>query len=287
MAAVLYVVATPIGNLEDLSPRAQSVLGSVNLVAAEDTRHSGRLLRHFSIATPMISLHEHNEYSRIGGLVERLLSGQSIALVSDAGTPLVSDPGLQLVAAAHKAGIAVSPIPGPSALTAVLSVAGMGMQDCRFVGFLPHKASARRRQLQGLASYSGSLVIYESPHRVLDTLKDMVTLLGPEREAVMGRELTKKFETVLLASLAELQQAIANNADWQKGEFVFVVGAAPQSEVELRTIYNDEDERILRILMASLPTRQAVTLATGITGRKKNALYQLALDIERQDQAKT
>lgn len=215
--ATLYVVATPIGNLDDLSPRARQVLAEVDAILCEDTRHSVALLRHAGISRPLLALHEHNEEARAAALVERLRLGQSLALVSDAGTPLISDPGYRLVAAVRAAGFAVSPIPGPCALIAALSVAGLATDRFVFEGFLPARPGERRARLQALAGDPRTLVWYEAPHRIVETLADMASELGGGRRAVIGRELTKRFETVLDGSLAELAERVRGDADQQIG----------------------------------------------------------------------
>ena len=242
--AVLYVVATPIGNLADMSPRALQVLSSVNVIAAEDTRHSARLLRHYGIKTPCLALHEHNERGAATGLVERLLSGQSIALITDAGTPLISDPGYHLVSAARTAGIKVSPIAGPCALITALSASGLPSDRFVFEGFLPVRPHARRTRLEELQTETRTLIFYEAPHRILECIKDLAEVLGKERQAVVARE------------------------------FVIVVRG---SILEDHTGFSSEAERIVRILMVELPLKQAAALAAQITGLKKNALYDFAL----------
>lgn len=271
----LYVVATPIGNLEDMSPRACRVLAEVDLIAAEDTRHSGRLLQHFGIKTPSISLHEHNEAGRVPGLLERLRRGENLALISDAGTPLISDPGFALIRAARAAGIPVSPVPGPCALIAALSVAGLPADRFAFEGFLPAKSAARRKALAALAGETRTLLFYESTHRLAVTLQDAADQLGPERGAVVARELTKLHETLYSGSLAELAEWAVQNAEAGKGEVVLLVkGAAPAPTGEL------EADRLLAILLEELPVKQAAALAARITGDKKNRLYQRALALQ-------
>ncbi len=275
-AGVLYVVATPIGNLEDLSPRARDVLRRVELIAAEDTRHTAKLLRHFDIRTPMIALHEHNEAARAGALVEQLLAGRSVALVSDAGTPLISDPGFELVRAAHAAGIRVSPVPGPSALIAALSVAGLPTDRFVFEGFLPHRAAARRGRLAALAAEPRTLVFYESVHRLAETLQDMRAAFGPDRRAVVARELTKLHESLHGGTLGELAEWAATDPRAAVGEVVVVVAGAAGAPSELS---EQEARRVLQVLLAELPLKQAVRLATRLTGRKRGELYRLALSL--------
>ena len=265
----LFIVATPIGNLEDLSPRAQRTLAEVAAVCAEDTRHTRRLLGHYGIDAELVALHEHNEQALAVRLVQRLQAGESLALVSDAGTPLVSDPGFRLVAAARAAGIRVSPVPGPSALIAALSVAGLPSDRFAFEGFLPAKAAARREHLQKLAGESRTLLFYESSHRIADTLEDMVVAFGAERRAVLARELTKLFETVLDGSLEALRDRVQADADQRKGEFVLVVeGAGDDADAALA-----EGRRVYALLSSHLPPSAAARLAAEITGAPRKALY--------------
>jgi 16S rRNA (cytidine1402-2'-O)-methyltransferase len=265
----LHIVATPIGNLGDLSPRAQQVLREVAAVCAEDTRRSGQLLAHFGIDTPLLALHEHNEQQLAERLVTRLLAGDSLALVSDAGTPLVSDPGYRLVRAARAAGVRVSPVPGPSALIAALSVAGLPSDRFAFEGFLPAKASARRERLAALAGEPRTLVFYESSHRIDESLADLRAAFGDARPAVLGRELTKLFETVLDGTLADLHARVVADADQRKGEFVLVVqGVAEDADAILA-----EGRRVYAILARQLPPSAAAKLAAEITGAPRKALY--------------
>jgi len=268
-AATLHVVATPIGNLGDLSPRAQQVLREVAAICAEDTRRSGQLLAHFGISTPLVALHEHNEPQMAERLVARLLAGESLALVSDAGTPLVSDPGFRLVRAARAAGVRVSPVPGPSALIAALSVAGLPSDRFAFEGFLPAKASARRERLAALAGEPRTLVFYESSHRIEESLADLRQAFGEERPAVLARELTKLFETVLDGTLAELHRRVQDDPDQRKGEFVLVVqGVGEDADARLA-----EGRRVHAILARQLPPSTAAKLAAEITGAPRKALY--------------
>ncbi|RRN58820.1 16S rRNA (cytidine(1402)-2'-O)-methyltransferase [Pseudoxanthomonas sp. SGNA-20] len=268
-SATLHVVATPIGNLGDLSPRAQQVLREVAAICAEDTRRSGQLLAHFGISTPLVALHEHNEPQMAERLVARLLAGESLALVSDAGTPLVSDPGFRLVRAARAAGVKVSPVPGPSALIAALSVAGLPSDRFAFEGFLPAKASARRERLAALAGEPRTLVFYESSHRIEESLADLRQAFGEERPAVLARELTKLFETVLDGTLAELHRRVQDDPDQRKGEFVLVVqGVGEDADARLA-----EGRRVHAILARQLPPSTAAKLAAEITGAPRKALY--------------
>lgn len=273
---VLYVVATPIGNLEDLSPRAQRVMAEVQLIAAEDTRHTGALLAHFGIRTPLLSLHEHNEAERAPRLLERLQAGDSVALVSDAGTPLISDPGFNLVRAARAAGVRVSPVPGPSALIAALSVSGLPTDRFVFEGFLPARPAARRARLTELATETRTLVFYEAVHRLQESLADMAQTLGAERAAVIARELTKLHETVSSGTLSELAMRMAADAEAPKGETAVLVAGASAARSPAISI---EPERLLRILLEKLPVKQAANLTARISGGKKNQLYQKALEI--------
>lgn len=275
----LYIVATPIGNLGDITQRALDVLRSVDRIAAEDTRHTGRLLTHFGIATPQISLHEHNEAERSGLLIERLRAGEAIALVSDAGTPLISDPGYHLVRAVRDAGLRVSPIPGPSALIAALSASGLPTDRFAFEGFLPAKTSARRARLRSLAEDGRTLVFYESTHRILDSLADLGDELGGEREAVVARELTKTFETFEQGTLAEIRARLASAPEHCRGEFVVLVaGAPPRPDDAL----DAEALRVLRLLLDELPVKRAARLAAEVLGLPRNRLYEAALALGRE-----
>lgn len=263
------MVATPIGNLGDLPPRAQQVLRDVAAVCAEDTRHTRRLLAHFGIEAELVALHEHNEQQQAGRLVERLLAGDSLALVSDAGTPLVSDPGFRLVRAAREAGVRVSPVPGPSAVIAALSVAGVASDRFAFEGFLPARAGARRERLQRLAGEPRTLIFYESSHRIAETLEDMAAAFGADRHAVLARELTKLFETVLDGSLSALADRVRQDPDQRKGEFVVVVeGAGDDADAALA-----EGRRIYALLSAHLPPSTAARLAAELSGAPRKALY--------------
>lgn len=273
---ILYVVATPIGNLEDISARALAVLREVAVVAAEDTRHSGILLSHFGIRAELISLHDHNEAERAPLLVARLQAGESVALISDAGTPLISDPGFELVRAARAAGIAVSPVPGASALIAALSVSGLPTDRFVFEGFLPAKQSARRERLEVLAAEPRTLVFYESVHRLQESLEDMATAFGPERPAVLARELTKLHEQVRDASLQALVEWAGSDPVAAKGEVVLMVAGAAAAESDA---LDAEVERVLKTLLKELPVKQAAALAAEITGLNKNPLYQRALEL--------
>lgn len=275
LAGTLFVVATPIGNLQDMSPRALQVLKDVKLIAAEDTRHSARLMQHFGIGTPMTACHDHNERDKGERLVERLLAGDDIALISDAGTPLISDPGYHLVRQAREAGVKVSPVPGACALIAALSGAGMPSDRFAFEGFLPAKAHGRRQRLQALAAEDRTWMVYEAPHRLLECLQDMQQELGGERRVLLARELTKTFETLHSAPLAELVAWVASDSDQQRGECVLVVEGAPAPEGDA---VGDDALRVLNLLLAELPLKRAAKLASEITGVRKNLLYQIALE---------
>ena len=265
----LFVVATPIGNLGDISPRALDTLRSVAGICAEDTRRSGQLLSHFGISTPLLALHEHNEDAIAARIVVRLQAGESLALVSDAGTPLVSDPGFRLVQAARAAGVKVSPVPGASALIAALSVAGLPSDRFAFEGFLPAKSNARRERLQALAAETRTLIFYESSHRIEDALADMVQAFGGQRRAVLARELTKLFETVLDGTLAQLQARVEVDADQRKGEFVLLVHGA-EDDADARII---EGRRLYARLSQHLPPSTAAKLAAELSGAPRKALY--------------
>ncbi|WP_313035000.1 16S rRNA (cytidine(1402)-2'-O)-methyltransferase [Stenotrophomonas acidaminiphila] len=267
--ATLYVVATPIGNLADLSPRAQEVLRSVAAICAEDTRHTGQLLSHFGISRPLVALHDHNEEAMAERVVARLLGGESMAVVSDAGTPLVSDPGFRLVRAARAAGVKVSPVPGACAAIAALSVAGLPSDRFVFEGFLPAKAVARRERLQRLAGETGTLVFYESSHRIAESLADMAAAFGDERPAVVARELTKLFETVLEGTLAQLRAAVEADDNQRKGEFVVMVqGAADDEAAKIA-----EGRRLHARLKEYLPPSTAAKLAAELSGAPRKLLY--------------
>ncbi|MFO7604075.1 MAG: 16S rRNA (cytidine(1402)-2'-O)-methyltransferase [Gammaproteobacteria bacterium] len=270
----LYIVATPIGNLGDWSQRAQEVLSQVSLIAVEDTRHSGKLLSHFGIQTPLLAYHEHNEQAAAEKILSRLRDGQSVALISDAGTPLISDPGYPLVSLALAEGLRVSPIPGPSAVVAALSASGLPTDRFVFEGFLPSKQQARLNRLEKLKADTRTLVFYESPHRIIDSLTDMQAVLGGERVAVLARELTKAYETIKQACLTDLQAWVAQDSNQSRGEIVLLVQGAVDTGPE-----DAEVERVLRILLKSLPIKEAAALAAEITGARKNALYKQALYI--------
>jgi 16S rRNA (cytidine1402-2'-O)-methyltransferase len=264
------VVATPIGNLGDLSPRAQKTLRDAQLIAAEDTRHSRPLLQHFGIATPLTALHEHNERAVVASLVAKLQAGAQVALISDAGTPLVSDPGFRLVRAAREAGIAVSPVPGPCAAIAALSVAGLPSDRFVFEGFLPAKATARRARLRELAVETRTLVFYESSHRIVECCADLRDAFGAGREARLLRELTKLHETCIGSTLAELAERVGSDPEQRLGECVLVV-AGRGGETDARLA---EGRRVYALLRAELAPAQAAKLAAAISGAPRKALYE-------------
>jgi 16S rRNA (cytidine1402-2'-O)-methyltransferase len=268
--ACLWVVATPIGHRDDLSARAIDTLRTVAVIAAEDTRHSRPLLLHHNVDTPLVALHEHNERDVVDALVRRLQGGESVALISDAGTPLISDPGFRLVRAARAAGIRCIPVPGACAAIAALSVAGLPSDRFVFEGFLPSKAAARRARLQELAGEVRTLIFYESSHRVAESLADMRDVFGAEREAVLARELTKMFETVLGEPLAELAAQVAGDPDQQRGEHVILV-AGRGEEVDAKLA---EGRRIFAILREELPPAKAAKLAAAISGAPRKLLYE-------------
>lgn len=267
--ATLYVVATPIGNLADISARAKQVLSQVDAICAEDTRHTRQLLAHLGIEQTLFALHEHNEDAQAASLVQRLLDGQSLALVSDAGTPLVSDPGFRLVRAARAAGVKVSPVPGASALIAALSVAGLPSDRFVFEGFLPSKPKARREHFQSLAAEPRTLIFYESSHRIEEALADAAAAFGDTRHAVLARELTKLFETVLDGTLAQIASQVQADANQRKGEFVLLIeGAGDNADAKLA-----EGRRVQALLAKELPPSKAAKLAAEITGASRKALY--------------
>jgi len=276
MSGTLFVVATPIGNLEDLAPRARQTLVTADLIAAEDTRHTGRLLSHFGIKTRLLAMHDHNEAEITESLICELANGKTIALVSDSGTPLVSDPGYRLVQAAHRSGIPVATIPGPSALIAALSVAGLPTDRFCFEGFLPAKKKARRDVLESLVNEPRTMIFYESVHRIEKTLEDLVAVFGASRPAFIGRELTKLYEQCVHASLEELLGQIVSGTIPGKGEFVIIVGGSTVAQTSSIDI-----DRLLVELAGKLPDKDVAKVISRATGEKRNALYQRLLDIDR------
>jgi 16S rRNA (cytidine1402-2'-O)-methyltransferase len=284
-AGRLYVVATPIGNLGDLSVRAREILQNCTLIASEDTRHTGVLLKHFGIATPQVSLHGHNETKRLPELIARLREGAAISLVSDAGTPAISDPGFELVRAAAAAGIEVIAIPGPCAAVAALSIGALPTDRFCFEGFLPVRGAARRKRLETLIAEPRTLVVYEAPHRIFDTLEDCAKVLGEARSAVVARELTKMHETIYRGSLGELIAQADTDVDFGRGEIGLLIAAAPPKS-------DDDDhgadghggalDRVLNVLLAELPLKQAARLAAQITGVRDNEAYKRALQLKQE-----
>jgi 16S rRNA (cytidine1402-2'-O)-methyltransferase len=284
-AGRLYVVATPIGNLGDLSARARETLQAVSLIAAEDTRHTGVLLKHFGIDTPQVSLHDHNEQQRAGEIIARLRAGVSIALVSDAGTPAINDPGFELVRAVAAAGFEIIAIPGPCAAIAALSIGALPTDRFCFEGFLPARGAARRKRLQSLAAEARTLVLYEAPHRVRETLEDCAAVFGGERSATVAREITKMHEMTYRGPLRELLSRAQADADFGRGEIVLLIAGAPQAVA-------DDDrgadghrgalDRVLKILLAELPLKQAARLAAQITEARDNEAYKRALHLKQE-----
>lgn len=271
-----YVVATPIGNLADLTERAKQVLTSVDVIACEDTRHTAKLLQHLGLRKPLLSVHEHNERERVEQIARHLEQGQSMALVSDAGTPLISDPGYPLVQALRARGLNVSPIPGVSAIITALSAAGLPTDRFTFEGFLPHKSGAKREKLLAQEQEARTLVYYESKHRILDTLEVMADVFGAERQACVARELTKTFETFYHGTLPDILSQLQADADQQKGEFVVMIAGnpdpAPASEVD--------SNKLFRLLLAELPPKKAAAIIADLTGENKKELYQKALEMQ-------
>ncbi len=276
MSGTLFIVATPIGNLEDLTPRARQMLAEVDLIAAEDTRHTGRLLSHIGVKSRLTALHDHNEEKSVANIIRILQDGQSVALVSDAGTPLVSDPGYRLVCAARNNDIVVSPIPGASAVIAALSVAGLATDRFSFEGFGPAKKAARCEWLNALAGETRTMVFYESVHRIADCLADMVEIFGADRAAFIGRELTKMHEQCVQSSLQSLQAMVADGTIVSKGEFVIAVAGAnkqPASSLDV--------DWLLLQLAEDLPAKKVAKIAARISGKKKNQLYDRLLQLQK------
>jgi 16S rRNA (cytidine1402-2'-O)-methyltransferase len=278
MSGTLYVTATPIGNLDDLTPRAAQTLASVDLVAAEDTRHTRRLLSHIGANPALMALHDHNEQQAAATVIEALKSGKDVALVSDAGTPLISDPGFRLVRAVQEEGIKVVPVPGVSAVMAALSVAGLPTDRFCFEGFPPHKRAARRSFLESLATEPRSMVFFESVHRIDESLSDMVEAFGADREAFVGRELTKLHEQCIRRPLGELADLAQSGEIVGKGEFVVIVAGNDAAAGE-----SLDADRMLVLLDEELGAKKAARIVAGITGQKKNALYERVLELRRSD----
>ncbi len=277
---LLYVVATPIGNLGDISLRAQQILTEVDFIAAEDTRRTRPLLQHLGISKTMIAIHEHNERQRMDDILGRIQAGESMALVSDAGTPLISDPGYHLVREARAQGIIVSPVPGASALVAALSVSGLPTDHFRFEGFLPPKRSARKARLLELLHETVTLVFYESSHRIIETVDDMCEILGNDREAILARELTKMYETVLGPNLADIHTALQVDANQSRGEFVLVVRGAEKSASDNDTAQAD---RLLQLLLAEMSVKSATRVVSAYMELPKNEIYRRALQLQQEN----
>ncbi|KTC60628.1 16S rRNA (cytidine(1402)-2'-O)-methyltransferase [Pseudomonas savastanoi] len=276
----LYVVATPIGNLDDMSVRALKVLREVTLIAAEDTRHSARLMQHFGISTPLAACHEHNERDEGSRFITRLLAGDDVALISDAGTPLISDPGYHLVRQARAAGVPVVPVPGACALIAALSAAGLPSDRFIFEGFLPAKAAGRKAKLERVKEEPRTLIYYEAPHRILECLQDMEQVFGADRQALLAREITKTFETLKGLPLGELRAFVEADSNQQRGECVVLIAGWTPPEDE--DVIGEEARRILDLLLAEMPLKRAAALAAEITGVRKNLLYQVALEKQKE-----
>ena len=276
----LYIVATPIGNLEDLSPRARRILSTVDLVLAEDTRHSARLLTAFDIRTRTLAFHENNEERMTERIINRLIAGSSVALVADAGTPLISDPGFKLVRQAHAQNIPVAPVPGPSALIAALSVAGVAPGKFLFEGFVPARAEARRKRMSALAGAAHTLVFYESPHRIKAFLADAALVFGAGREASVARELTKKFETIRHGTLGGLIDWMEQDPDRGRGEFVVIIAGAEDEHTD-----REELAAMLKVLLKFLSLKQAVRVAAELTGAGRNEIYDLAVALREDNPA--
>ena len=278
MIGELYLVATPIGDMTDIAPRALGILSTVDIVAVEDKRRSSRLFSHFGIKTPMISYHDHSEEKQVKKIIDELLCGKSVALISDAGTPLISDPGYKLVNAAKDKSIKVSPVPGPCALIAAISASGLPSDRFIFEGFLPPKSIARIKKIQNISADFRTIIFYEAPHRILDAVIDMIKVIGPSRKIVLARELTKTYETFISGTLGSVLEIIAKDLDQQKGEIVIVLSGADSLEKKAE---NQDSKRILSVLLEELPLKQAVSLGSKITGIQKNIFYKLALDLKK------
>lgn len=275
MSAQLFVVATPIGHLDDITYRAIDILKSVSIIAAEDTRTSAQLLKHFNITTPLTACHEHNESNKIEVLIQRLLNGENMALISDAGTPLISDPGFKLVRAAQERNIRVVPVPGACAAIAALSSVGLPSDRFSFEGFLPSRQSQRLIQLEKLKDETQTLIFYEAPHRILESVKDMAQVFGADRAVGFAREITKTFETIKKMTLAELVQFIEADHNQQKGEIVLVIGGA----IAEKDLDQEKLDQLLTRLLQDLSVKAASQLAADLTGIKKKVAYQRALEL--------
>ncbi len=278
MSGLLYIVATPIGNLSDISERAVEILKQVGLIAAEDTRHSKTLLERFGIKTRVTAYHEHNEEKVTQQLIQQIQKGESIALISDAGTPLINDPGYNLVVSAHDNKIQVVPVPGPSAIITALSASGLPTNKFIYEGYLPAKNKARETRLKELKNESRTLVFYEAPHRIVESLKNMQEIFGEQRRVTIGRELTKQFEQIVRDQLSVINKKIENEEIKQKGEFVVVVEGAKEMAIS-----DEEILRINQIIAEKMSPKEAASLTAKITGKKKNEVYKLALDLGKEE----
>lgn len=272
----MFIVATPIGNLADLTERAKQVLGNVDMIACEDTRHTSKLLQHLGLRKPLLSVHDHNERDRIEQVAQYLRNGQSIALVSDAGTPLISDPGYSLVQGLRELGLNVSPVPGVSAIITALSAAGLPTDRFTFEGFLPHKAGPKREKLEQQSQEPRTLVYYEAKHRILETIEMMAEVFGGERQACVARELTKTFETFYHGTLPEILAQLSADDDQQKGEFVVMI----TGNSEPRPANSIDIDKLFRLLLEELPPKKAAAIVADISGENKKELYQRALEIQ-------
>ncbi|RUO80091.1 16S rRNA (cytidine(1402)-2'-O)-methyltransferase [Idiomarina tyrosinivorans] len=275
-AGILYLVPTPIGNIDDITERAKQVLASVDLIAAEDTRHSQTLLRHLGIERKLVSIHEHNEQQKVAWVLEQLQQGHNIALISDAGTPLISDPGFIVVRECRAKGFNVTALPGACALTVALSASGLATDRFCFEGFLPAKSGQRRKTLQSLLNEPRTMIFYESPHRIVASLEDLAAEFGNERQMVMGRELTKQFETYLTGSIAEVIAQVNADSNQQRGEIVLLVAGCPNKSDD--DAPSAEVIATLNVLREELPLKKAAALTAKIHGARKNTLYQWAIE---------
>ncbi|WP_419535414.1 16S rRNA (cytidine(1402)-2'-O)-methyltransferase [Endozoicomonas sp.] len=275
--SLLYIVSTPIGNLGDMTPRAIEVLRQVDVIAAEDTRHSKRLMNHFGIATPLIPCHDHNERHQAEMIVRRMQAGETVALISDAGTPLISDPGFYLVRSVREAGFRVVPVPGACAFVAALSVSGLPTDRFYFEGFLPAKGAGRRKRIEALAAFSSTWGVYESPHRIMDLMEDLSAVLGDGRYITLAREITKTFETVIAGTVSEVQAVLASDSNQQRGEFVVLVEGYKEEE---SSEISPEIEKMLQRLMDDLPIKKAASVVADLTGVRKKVLYELGLKLK-------
>tara|TARA_B110000046_G_C13025317_1_gene413661 strand:- start:377 stop:1225 length:849 start_codon:yes stop_codon:yes gene_type:complete len=275
-SGTLYIVATPIGNLGDMVPRAVETLQSVSVIACEDTRHSKRLLDHFSIDKPCVAYHDHADKKSSYKIIKRLVEGDDIALISDAGTPLISDPGYRLVSEARRQGVSVVPIPGACAAISALSVSGLPTDSFRFIGFLPAKTSQRKTTLGEFKTGIQTMVCYEAPHRIVETISDMIDVFGADRPAFLAREITKKFETYLHGTLQTLFQQVSADSNQQRGEIVLVVGG----DITTREVVSLDAEKIINLLLKELPLTKVASITAKITGGDKKQLYNLALSLQ-------